>query len=335
MARSANAMLARAVVAAAESLGAPREPLLAALGLRWDDLCALDVRVSRGATEAMWVAIEKWSGDPLIALAITREIGAAGGAALFQYTVRSAPTIADAWARLVPLLALFFGDGFEVITRSTDAGWELGYRLPLGADGPVPRSEEAIVAGFVLQCRAVAPAFDAAAVCFQHGSTAPAAAWRRALGCSVELEASFYGVRVTERSYRAAIPGHDASLSTLIDSLARPLVAAPTAAAGPAEAVGRVMRDLLDQRAAVTLDAVAAQLHVSRRTLQRQLAAAGTSLTAELERVRREIALALLRDSSRTVAEIAAQLGFADPSQFTRAVRRWTGETPTELRAKP
>jgi AraC-like DNA-binding protein len=54
-----------------------------------------------------------------------------------------------------------------------------------------------------------------------------------------------------------------------------------------------------------------------------------------LDRARREAALVMLRDPRATVAEIAGRLGFADPSQFTRAVRRWTGSAPTQLRKQP
>jgi AraC-like DNA-binding protein len=34
------------------------------------------------------------------------------------------------------------------------------------------------------------------------------------------------------------------------------------------------------------------------------------------------------------VSEIAYLLGFADPSTFVRAFKRWTGETPARYRAQ-
>jgi len=325
-------MLTRAVVLAAEALGASRAALLAAVGLSDEDLAAYDLRVARDNAVALWDAIEAWSNEPLIAARIAQQIARSGGAALFQYTVRAAPTVEAAWARLLPMLGLFFGDGFESVTRAVDGHWELGYRLPLHGDGPVPRSEECVVVGFVEQCRAVAPGFAPAALCFQHEAGAPLADWRREVGCPVEFGASYYGVRIGERAYRAAIPGHDPSLARLLEGLARPIVEARAEVPGPAEPAARVIRALLERGEPATLDAIARALHVSRRTLQRQLAAAGTSVRGELDRARHEAALVLLRDVRSTVAEIAARLGFADPSQFTRAVRRWTGAAPTELR---
>lgn len=333
-ARSASAALARGVVSAATSLGAPRETLLAALGHRWEDLAAYELRIATRETEALWHAIEQWANDPLIAARVARVVAASSGAALFQYTVRAAPTIELAWARLTPLLALFFGQDFEPITREVATGWELGYRLPLVPEPPVPRSEEAIVIGFVEQCRAAAPGFAPLALCFQHAANAPLAAWRAAVGAPVEFDASFYGVRITERGYRATIATHDPTLASLIATLAKPLVAAPAHAPSYSDAVARVIRDRVERGQPVSVDRIATDLHVSRRTLQRQLQAAHTSVRAELERVRHDAALALLRDDRLSIAEISARLGFADPSQFTRAMRRWSGAAPSQLRSR-
>jgi len=32
------------------------------------------------------------------------------------------------------------------------------------------------------------------------------------------------------------------------------------------------------------------------------------------------------------ITQLALQLGYADPSHFVRAFRRWTGQTPSEFR---
>lgn len=71
---------------------------------------------------------------------------------------------------------------------------------------------------------------------------------------------------------------------------------------------------------------------VSQRTLQRRLGEEGTSFSALLEEVRKEMALDLLKTSCATMDDIAARLGYERQSTFTRAVRRWTGRTPTQVR---
>ena len=77
-----------------------------------------------------------------------------------------------------------------------------------------------------------------------------------------------------------------------------------------------------------TLGAVAVHLRMSERTLQRRLAEQDLSFTDLLDEVRRESALEYLKARRVSVDEIAFLLGFATPSSFFRAFKRWTGMTP-------
>jgi AraC-like DNA-binding protein len=80
------------------------------------------------------------------------------------------------------------------------------------------------------------------------------------------------------------------------------------------------------------LDDVARALHVSTRTLKRRLAGQGTSFSAILDGVRQQRALLLLEDRRLGLADIAARLGYSDVTNFTRAFRRWMGESPAAFR---
>jgi len=71
---------------------------------------------------------------------------------------------------------------------------------------------------------------------------------------------------------------------------------------------------------------------LSSRTLQRQLAQEGTSFSELLEEVRREMALRHLESDGGSLDDVAAKLGYARQSTLTRAVRRWTGQTPSSVR---
>jgi AraC-like DNA-binding protein len=81
-----------------------------------------------------------------------------------------------------------------------------------------------------------------------------------------------------------------------------------------------------------SVEQVAEQLHVSPRTLKRQLAAEGTTYSDVLDAVRHARALTLLPRSELGVDAIAAELGYADTANFTRAFKRWTGQTPGAFR---
>lgn len=105
--------------------------------------------------------------------------------------------------------------------------------------------------------------------------------------------------------------------------------------------VGEAGDDVLSQvRAAMLLgpggypdpEALAAQLHLSPRTLRRRLQAQGGSYLRLLEDVRRRDAVQLLENPALEIRQVAELLGYADPANFTRAFRQWTGRTPSEFR---
>ncbi len=81
-------------------------------------------------------------------------------------------------------------------------------------------------------------------------------------------------------------------------------------------------------------DQVAKLMGVSKRTLSRRLAMSNTSLAKEIARKRREIAERELLQGEDSVAAIGGMIGYPDPAVFTRAFKRWTGETPTQFRRR-
>ncbi|NLG74704.1 MAG: AraC family transcriptional regulator [Xanthomonadaceae bacterium] len=81
------------------------------------------------------------------------------------------------------------------------------------------------------------------------------------------------------------------------------------------------------------IERVAAKLGTTRRSLQRRLAAHGTTFHRLAEETLLRRAENLLRHDKESVTEIALSLGYHDPAHFTRAFRRWKGTTPTAYRA--
>jgi len=99
--------------------------------------------------------------------------------------------------------------------------------------------------------------------------------------------------------------------------------------------LGQRVRELLRARAADAgnADALAALLHMSSRTLHRQLQEEGISLQALKDEVRHDHAVDHLRLTSRPIKQIALAVGFQNEKSFSRAFKGWTGQTPGEFRA--
>jgi AraC-like DNA-binding protein len=91
------------------------------------------------------------------------------------------------------------------------------------------------------------------------------------------------------------------------------------------------IESLLSDRA-VAVDLVAETLGTSRRSLQRGLAVHGVSYTDLLAQVRLRRAADWLEHTEKPVVDIALDLGYTDPSNFTRAFRRQTGVSPKAFR---
>jgi AraC-like DNA-binding protein len=68
------------------------------------------------------------------------------------------------------------------------------------------------------------------------------------------------------------------------------------------------------------------------RTLARRLAENGVSFRDLIQKAQESIAIDLLKNTSRSIAEIAFETGFSEQSAFNRAFKRWTGQTPVEFR---
>lgn len=82
----------------------------------------------------------------------------------------------------------------------------------------------------------------------------------------------------------------------------------------------------------ISMDTVADQLGMNRQALYRALKAEDTTFEQVLDALRYRMALDYLRGKKVSVNETAYLVGFADPASFSRAFKRWTGKSPSEVR---
>lgn len=100
-----------------------------------------------------------------------------------------------------------------------------------------------------------------------------------------------------------------------------------------AERVRGIIRRNLKR--ALPLEDIARMLELSPQTLRRRLIEEENLGFQEIkDRLRQDVAEHLLKRSHLSLEEIGASLGFAEPSTFHRAFRRWTGVAPGEFRER-
>lgn len=157
-----------------------------------------------------------------------------------------------------------------------------------------------------------------------------AALYREHLRCPVEFEQTsntlYYPACWLDRAPLLASPLAAAALlqscTTLLAELQR--------ASGVAGCVARALADSPGEFADV--EALAARLHMSSRTLRRRLKAEGTSYQQLLADVRRALAIDYPKNTAMSSEDIAEAPGFSDAASLRRAFRRWTAKSPSEFR---
>lgn len=82
---------------------------------------------------------------------------------------------------------------------------------------------------------------------------------------------------------------------------------------------------------AMTIDTIANELAISRRTLQRRLSERNELFANIVQELRSAMAVRLLIDNQIPITEIAFMLGYADTSSFSTAFKSWQGCSPRDF----
>lgn len=320
---------ARAIRKALEAGGYDPKPLFIKAGL---DIAAMDdpnARYPVAATARLWAEVVQTTGDPAFGLVVARHVTPTSFHAL-GYSLVASATLRQAFERLLRYFRVV-SDAAELELAAVDA--EYHFRLRTGLTGPQPAPEaiDAFALVILRMCRGLyRREYAPRRVALRRPAPADPTPYARAFRAPLTFGAE-HNVLVFDRaSFEQPLEGANAELARHNDEIA-------------ARYLAQIARNDITNRVHATLvellslgeptqEKVAAALHMSLRNLQRRLAAENTSYRDILNDTRRELALSYMRNRQYTVSEITYLLGFADTSSFTRAFRRWTGQSPSHYR---
>jgi AraC-like DNA-binding protein len=168
-------------------------------------------------------------------------------------------------------------------------------------------------------------------VTLRRRQAASSDAHARFYGCPVQFEAEDNAIILETADLERVLPTSNKQLAAMFDQL----LAGELARLDRTDVVARCRAAILDRLPSgeLTGEEVAKLLHVSPRSLQRKLAESGTTYQQLLDELRESLARQYVEDPQRSVTDITFLLGFAEPSSFTRAFRRWTGTNPSDYRS--
>ena len=157
-----------------------------------------------------------------------------------------------------------------------------------------------------------------------------AASFARILGCPIQPSASWNGLSIPLEAWRLPLRRRDPVLRQVLEAQANDVLARLPERNGLALDVQRALARRVGGETGI--EALARQLAMSGRTLQRRLAAEGVSYQELLDDARKEAAGRHLSDSALAICEVAYLVGYSEPAPFHRAFRRWYGMTPEAFR---
>ncbi len=146
-------------------------------------------------------------------------------------------------------------------------------------------------------------------------------------------DAACYAIVTSGEVLDRPIPGANPMLLSVVQRRAERAVAGLPALDDFAELVReRVEAEL--EAGTTNASSIAEKLGMSQRTLHRRLQSEGTSYQEVLDKLRCRLAWRYLASRKHTINEVAALVGFAQPSAFHRAFKSWTGETPSDYQER-
>ncbi|MFM9900626.1 MAG: AraC family transcriptional regulator [Polaromonas sp.] len=287
------------------------------------------VAFTTGQYFALWAAIEAVSGDSLIGLRIggairPDQLDPASIAALHSSTFREAMT------RLARYMRLSCAETIRMVPVEGNTRISLQWTW---AKGQTPNSlKDAAFANAHLLLRCGTGKDLAPQRIDLMEPRADLQRYARHFGCEVRVgaphDALVYASQTLDERFVTSNPALIAALLPGLDMQLAAVVPQPLD-----QQVKAVLTKMM-RGERPSMEAVAHQLCLSPRTLQRRLTDAQTSYQAILDAVRLDTACKLLGHTALEPGEIAFYLGFEEVNSFLRAFNKWQGMTPTQWRAQ-
>jgi AraC-like DNA-binding protein len=320
----------RAMIDACARLGLDASQILETAKLDRATLDDPDARIPIEQSAAIWKRAYELSGDPNLALHAV-EVLPFGAYRVIDFLASSAPTIGAALAKVA--------DYFPLINDIVRLPYSVGDDVvTFGVASPTrpaaitrPYAEYTLAAVFLRTRIATGQKFPLIRVEFSHEAPPDIREHQRIFECPVVFGAAACRLVVAREVWDRERAGGNPELFTVLDRHARMLLSQRP----PADDLATRVRDAIAAElrgGSPELDSIARKLAMSGRTLQRRLKDEGILFNELLDTARFEAARSYLAQRDVAGAEVAYLLGFADPSSFNHAFKRWSGLTPMEFR---
>jgi AraC-like DNA-binding protein len=162
------------------------------------------------------------------------------------------------------------------------------------------------------------PHWEPRRVCFTHSAPPSLASHLRTFGRFIEFDSGFNGIVCAARDLDAHNPSADPGMARYARQYLEGIIVGPDMTT--TDKVRRLVHSLLPT-GRCTVERIAEQLGIDRRTIHRQLARDDTTFSAVLRSARAELALRYVEGGNLPFSDIARALGFSRLSALSRWFR--------------
>lgn len=166
---------------------------------------------------------------------------------------------------------------------------------------------------------------------FRHPAPADTTEHRRIFRCPVLFGQADNALVFPRRLLALPLGQADSQIQRTLDAYAGRLLESIRRGEGVLERARQCLAERLPEQA-VDLEALAGELALSPRTLQRRLRDSGLSFSRLVDETRQQLVLHHLRDPALELADVASLVGFSETGSLARAFRRWTGQSLGQYR---
>ncbi len=320
----------RAIVAALDAAGVDGRALMVEAGLDPDLLGSHDARYPQEGSTRLWHLAVARTGDEAFGLRVARHVRITTFHSL-GYTMVASPTLGAAFERMARFFAIV-ANSFRLELRRGPVEWQLVLPYDQHSARPADPAVDALMSISLRTCRSLLGSdFQPLRIALCRAEPINLQAFTDILRAPLLFGQPLDMLVISAQDAARPLETANQDLAQQNDLVAMAYLER-LEAANLVQRVAAAITRLLPQGEPAQ-EQVAQNLALSTRSLQRRLAQEGTSWQALLESTRQSQARTYLANPRFSITEVAFLLGFSDASAFTRAFRRWYGESPSAWRA--
>lgn len=285
------------------------------------------VRRDNSTQHRFWDAAEQISGDPDVGLHVGANMPPFRGQVI-EYLFLSSPTFGEGLQRNLRYQA--------ILTNALQLNLRVDGNIAIlsGFQHPVRHYLECAIGVFLNFFKHISDQeFQPLEICLTYAEGATTEEYQRIWNCPVQLARPEGCIRFDATLLDRASPAAEPELLRIHENIAEQHLNV-LEKHQLVDQIEKLLGSGLLEAGEIDQAYIAEKLKRSPRTLRADLQHIDTSFEKIISNYREKLARRLLADTQESLDQIVYLTGFSEPSAFSRAFKRWTGETPTAYRQR-